>query len=68
LDTKIYLYGGGKESESMFPNIEKLKKTIDNQGFDSKKIQIKAELDPEGLHNEKRWGQEFPKALDWLFN
>jgi len=68
LDTKIYLYGGGKESESMLPNIEKLKETIDNQGFDSKKIQIKAELDPEGLHNEKRWGQEFPKALDWLFN
>jgi hypothetical protein len=52
----------------MLPNIEKLKKTIDDQGFDSKKIQIKAELDPEGLHNEKRWGQEFPKALDWLYN
>jgi predicted alpha/beta superfamily hydrolase len=68
LDTKIYLYGGGKESESMLPNIEKLKSTIEVQGFDSKKIQIKAELDPEGLHNEKRWGQEFPKALDWLYH
>ncbi|MBK6976641.1 MAG: alpha/beta hydrolase [Cytophagaceae bacterium] len=67
LDTKIYLYGGGKESESMLPNIEKLKETIEGQGFESNKIQIKAELDPEGQHNEKRWGQEFPKALDWLF-
>ena len=68
MDTKIYLYGGGKESESMLPNIEKLKETIEGQGFNSEKIQIKAELDPEGLHNEKRWGQEFPKALDWLYN
>jgi predicted alpha/beta superfamily hydrolase len=68
LDTKIYLYGGGKESETMLPNIEKLKKTIESQGFDSKKIEIKAALDPEGQHNEKRWGQEFPKAIDWLFN
>ena len=67
LDTKIYLYGGGKESHSMLPNLEKLKTTIENQGFDSNKIQIKAELDSEGLHNEKRWGQEFPKALDWLY-
>ena len=67
LDTRIYLYGGGKESSTMFSNIEKLIATIEGQGFSSEKVQIKAELDPEGLHNEKRWGQEFPKALKWLF-
>jgi predicted alpha/beta superfamily hydrolase len=66
-NTKIYLYGGGKESETMLPNIEKLKYTIENQGFDTSKIEIKVALDANGLHNEKRWGQEFPKALDWLF-
>ena len=67
LDTRIYLYGGGKESTTMFSNIEKLIATIEGQGFSADKIQIKAELDPEGQHNEKRWGQEFPKALQWLF-
>lgn len=67
MDTRIYLYGGGKESVSMFANLEKLISTIESQGFSSEKIQIRAELDPEGLHNEKRWGQEFPKALQWLF-
>lgn len=67
LDTKIYIYGGGKESESMLPNIEKLKTTIETQGFASNKIQIKAEIDPMGEHNENRWGQEFPKALNWLY-
>jgi predicted alpha/beta superfamily hydrolase len=67
MDTRIYLYGGGKESLSMFSNLEKLISTIEGQGFSAEKIQIRAELDPEGLHNEKRWGQEFPKALQWLF-
>jgi predicted alpha/beta superfamily hydrolase len=67
LDTKIYLYGGGKESKYMIPNIEKLKKTIESQGFDAEKIQIKLSLDPKGKHNEKRWGEEFPKAMKWLF-
>ncbi len=67
MDTRIYLYGGGKESTTMFSNIEKLIATIEGQGFSADKIQIKAELDPEGQHNEKRWGQEFPKAVKWLF-
>ena len=66
LDTKIYLYGGGKEGASMLPNIEKLKLTIESQGFNTSKIDIRAEIDPDGEHNEKRWGQEFPKALDWM--
>lgn len=67
LDTKIYIYGGGKESSTMFSNIEKLIEAIESQGFSSEKIQIKSELDPEGEHNEKRWGKEFPKAMQWLF-
>jgi predicted alpha/beta superfamily hydrolase len=67
LETKIYIYGGGKESTTMFSNIEKFTNTIEGQGFSADKIQIKSELDPSGEHNEKRWGQEFPKALSWLF-
>lgn len=67
LDTRIYLYGGGQESASMVSNLDKLIQTIEGQGFSADKIQIKAELDPDGKHNEKRWGQEFPKALQWLF-
>lgn len=67
LDTKIYLYGGGKESKYMIPNIEKLKQTIENQGFSTDKIDIELSIDPKGEHNEKRWGEEFPKAIKWLF-
>jgi predicted alpha/beta superfamily hydrolase len=32
LDTKIYLYGGGKEESAMIPNVKKMKKSIENQG------------------------------------
>jgi predicted alpha/beta superfamily hydrolase len=68
LETKIFLYGGGNESTFMIPNIQKLKQTIENQGFSPEKLQIKFSIDPQGEHNEKRWGQEFPKAVEWLFN
>lgn len=67
LETKMYLFGGGKEGNTMIPNLSKMKQTIENQGFASDKIQIKLSTDVKGEHNEKRWGQEFPKAVDWLF-
>lgn len=67
LDTKIYLYAGGKESETMIPNVKKLKQTIEKQGLETDKIQMKLSIDPQGEHNEKRWGKEFPKAVEWLF-
>ncbi len=67
IDTRIYLYAGGKESKYMVPNVSNLKKTIENQGFDASKLQVKVSVDPIGEHKEKRWGEEFPKAIEWMF-
>jgi predicted alpha/beta superfamily hydrolase len=67
LETKMYLFGGGKEGVQMIPNLTKMKQTIENQGFSAGKIEIKLSTDLKGEHSEKRWGQEFPKAVDWLF-
>jgi len=67
LDTKIYLYGGGKEGAQMLPNLRKMKEAIESQRWDAAKVQIKLATDAKGEHTEKRWGQEFPKALEWLF-
>lgn len=67
INTKIYLYGGGKEGEAMIPNVRKIKETIDNQRWDTDKVDVKISLDSKGEHSEKRWGQEFSKALEWLF-
>jgi predicted alpha/beta superfamily hydrolase len=65
LPSRIYVYAGGKESNLMIPNVEKLKQTLERQGV--KKTIINLSLDPEGKHSEDQWGKEFPKAMEWLF-
>ena len=65
--TKIYLYAGGKESKTMIPNIERLKEALERKGLNSSKIEFKFSIDPEGVHDENRWGEEFPTAIKWLF-
>jgi predicted alpha/beta superfamily hydrolase len=65
--TKIYAYAGGKEGANVIPNVKNFQKVIQSQGFDNTKIGFKLALDPQGLHNERRWGEEFPKAVEWLF-
>ena len=65
--TKIYAYAGGMEGTSMLPNIESFQQNLKEQGFDETKIKFKKSIDPHGLHNERRWGEEFPKAVEWLF-
>lgn len=66
-ETKIYLYAGGQESADMFPNVQRFKSALALQGLDSSRIQFKIAYDPKGKHQESRWGEEFPKAVEWLF-
>ena len=63
---KIYLYGGGQEGSNMIRNIEWFKNTLEGKGMKNE-INFKVSIDPEGKHNEVRWGQEFPQAVEWLF-
>ena len=65
-DVRIYLYGGEKESKNMIPNIKNFKKAIEDQGIDVN-LEFKLSIDPVGKHNEIRWGEEFPRAVEWLF-
>lgn len=65
--SKIYVYAGGKESSSMIPNVERFKDAIAKRGLDSANIDFKLSVDKKGLHNEERWGREFPRAVEWLF-
>jgi predicted alpha/beta superfamily hydrolase len=64
--TKIYLYGGRAESETMEPNIRKFRRAMESQGIDSS-LEFNVVIDPDGTHNEARWGEEFPAAIKWLF-
>lgn len=64
--TKVYLYGGGAEGANVVPNIQRLKKALETNG-QGLNTEFALAIDPKGEHNEQRWGQEFPPALEWLF-
>ncbi|MEZ4983507.1 MAG: alpha/beta hydrolase-fold protein [Saprospiraceae bacterium] len=63
---RVYLYGGRKESDSMIPNLERLKKAMEDSAGEHKPV-FRLSIDPQGEHNEARWGEEFPRALQWLY-
>lgn len=65
--TKIYLYAGGMEGASMVPNVQRLKSALQRKGLDGSKIEFELSIDPNGQHNEGKWGEEFPRAVEWLF-
>lgn len=63
---RIYLYGGRAESRNMVPNLERFRSHLSGHLPDNA-ITWKLSIDPEGQHNEARWGKEFPCAANWLF-
>jgi predicted alpha/beta superfamily hydrolase len=65
--TRIYFYAGERESRTMSQQAKKFKKIIETRGFRPGTVHFRLELDPNGHHNEARWGFEFPKAAEWLF-
>jgi len=66
-DTKIYLYAGGDESETMIEHVRKFRKRMIKSEFVRDKMKIKLSINDEGQHNETYWSDEFPKAIEWLF-
>ena len=66
LDLKIYMYGGGQEGSNMVNNLNWLKSTLINQGRKEQE-HFRLKIDPNGQHNEGKWGEEFPEAVRWLF-
>jgi predicted alpha/beta superfamily hydrolase len=68
IPTKIYLYAGGKEGSSMVELVNHFQNSIQKQGFDCNFVEFKTAINPDGTHSEYNWGNEFPKAVDWLFN
>ncbi|SDK21625.1 Predicted hydrolase of the alpha/beta superfamily [Flavobacterium noncentrifugens] len=66
-DTKIYLYAGGDESETMIEHVKRFKKNMIKSEFIADKMKIKLSINMEGKHSETYWSDEFPKAIEWLF-
>jgi hypothetical protein len=51
----------------MVPNARRAKRQLESHDFLAKKFEINLSIDPKGQHTEARWGQEFTKAIEWLF-
>lgn len=66
-NTRVYLYAGEDESETMVKRITKFKNRLIKKGDGTNKIVLKLSINPEGKHNEVYWSSEFPKAIEWLF-
>lgn len=64
-DMQVYVYAGEGESENMVPNIRRFMGAFEENNKNAFRFELS--LDPKGAHNEARWGQEFPKAIEWLF-
>ncbi|MBO0947467.1 alpha/beta hydrolase [Fibrella forsythiae] len=63
--TKVYLYGGESESTYMVPSLTRFQRNLRCVAEACSYLQTS--IDPDGLHEEKRWSIELPKAISWLF-
>lgn len=54
---KIFFYAGGKESEQMVPDMDRMIKVIEQKG----NYRIRRVMAPLGKHNEPTWRSEFPE-------
>jgi predicted alpha/beta superfamily hydrolase len=66
-DTRIYLYAGGDESETMIAHVKKFQKRLLNKEGFTDKMNVHLSINKDGKHSEIYWSDEFPKAMEWLF-
>lgn len=66
-DTKIYLYAGGNESETMIEHTHAFYEKLVTTEFVKDKTKINLSINRHGTHSETYWSDEFPKAIEWLF-
>jgi predicted alpha/beta superfamily hydrolase len=67
LETRLYLYAGGDESDTMISHVTKLQKRLLKRESLQGKMKIRLSINMDGKHNEVYWSDEFPKAIEWLF-
>lgn len=67
LASRFYLYGGQREGSTMVQDLEQFYDSIEQQSYGYDRTKFHLEIDPMGQHGEDRWGEEFPKALEWLY-
>ncbi len=61
---RLYFYAGGKESETMVSDMQKMEDILSKQPA----YQMRSIVYPPGQHNEKYWRQEFADFYKWIMN
>ncbi len=64
INTKLFFYAGGKESERMIPDMQKIEADI--KAISSSKIYERTDIDAK--HNEAAWRKYFPEFYKWMLN
>ena len=64
INSRLYFYAGGKESDSMIPNMQKIEADI--KSISSSKIYERTDADAK--HNEASWRKYFPEFYKWMLN
>ncbi len=67
LPSKIFIYGGDKESEQMSKHIHRFADAVKDKRYHGVSNDWKIEINPKGHHTERDWGIAFPNAIKWLF-
>ena len=65
-DAKLAFYAGGKEGESMQPDMERMVALLRAEGHDPARLRV--DVAPDAQHNEAAWRAEFPPVVEWLFD
>ena len=66
-ETRLYLYAGGDESETMVKHVTKFRKRLLKRESLKGKMKVHLSINQEGKHSETYWSDEFPKAIEWLY-
>ncbi|MGN6193455.1 MAG: alpha/beta hydrolase [Ginsengibacter sp.] len=61
VNSKLFFYAGGKEGDSMVPDMKRIEKEIKERSASP----IKEKIDPDAKHNEAAWRKYFPDFYEW---
>lgn len=61
INSRLFFYAGGKEGDSMVPDMKRIEKEIKERS----QSPVKELIDPEARHNEAAWRKYFPAFYEW---
>jgi predicted alpha/beta superfamily hydrolase len=61
VNSRLFFYAGGKEGDSMVPDMKRIEKEIKERSASP----VEEKIDPDAKHNEAAWRKFFPDFYEW---